>query len=59
MFLLDLFFLAPLLEVDPLLFSCLPVCPRLTFGTSRAWTNGVIGGADGKTSEWQLFLTTL
>ena len=59
MFLLDLFFLAPLLEVDPLLFSWPPVWPRLTFGTSRARTTGDMGGADGKTSVWQWFLTTL
>ena len=59
MFLLDLFFLAPLLEVDPLLFSCPPVWPRLTFETSRTRTTGDMGGADGKTSVWQLFLTTL
>ena len=59
MFLLDLVFLVPLLEVDPLLFGCPTGRPRLTSEAFRAWTTGGMGGADGKTSVWQLFLTTL
>ena len=53
MILFDLFFLAPLFEVDPLLLGCPPVRPRLTFGPSCTWTTEDIGGADGKTSVWQ------
>ena len=53
MLLLDLVFLAPLLEVDPLLFGCPTGRPRLTSEAFRAWTTGGMGGADGKTSVWQ------